>query len=360
MPPQKPSNSLPAFVNKGADPPCRLRSGKARDWPGSRATWLGATSAILLVLLNPGLKTAEAGNRPALTGSQAEQEASEEEFRLKAAVELVVLYATVLDRDQNLVTGLPQGAFQVLQDGKPQTITQFSNRDLPVAMGILVDSSASMVPKRAAVNAAALALVEASNPEDEVFILNFKDTAELAQDFTNDIEALARGLSEVRMWGGTAVLDAVLRGIEHLRQATRDKKVLLVITDGEDDSSKIQLDELLVRLRKSDVTVYTIGILSEESSRSRRNAEKMLKAIAKESGGAPYFPPTLAAVQSLATQIAHDIRNQYVLAYPVPAGTRPGFHSIQVKGSSKSSGKLTVRTRPGYFYGAVAAAPHLK
>ncbi len=312
--------------------------------------WLSAASLILMLLLLPG-RGAKAGNAPSRIASQAEQEASEDEFRLQADVELVVLYAAVLDRDQNLVTGLPREAFQVLQDGKPQTITQFSNRDLPVALGILVDSSASMVPKRAAVNAAARALIEASNPADEVFILNFKDTAELAQDFTSDIEALARGLSEVRMWGGTAVRDALHMGIEHLRTANQNKKVLLVITDGEDDSSKTRLEELLLRLRKSDVTVYTIGILSEESSRSRRNAEKTLRAIAKESGGASYFPQTLAAVQSLAARIAHDIRNQYVLAYPVPEGTGPGFHSTRVNVKSLPSRKLTARARPGYFYG---------
>ena len=279
-----------------------------------------------------------------------ERSAEGKEARFTAEVDLVALSAAVLDQNQQLVTGLPREAFQVLQDGKEQTITQFSNRDIPVSMGILVDSSASMVDKRAAVNAAALALVRASNPEDEVFILNFKDTPEVTQDYTNDIALLSQGLSDVRMWGGTAVLDAVRAGAEHALQGTRDKKVLLVITDGEDESSKLSLKELLGVLQKAEVTIYTIGILSRESSRSRRNAEKMLKAIANVSGGAAYFPNGLEEVEALASRIAHDIRNQYVLGYPVPVGTKPGFHSIRVQVKAPRRGKFTVRTRPGFFY----------
>ncbi|MBI1954856.1 MAG: VWA domain-containing protein [Acidobacteria bacterium] len=283
-----------------------------------------------------------------LPGAQSSPEGKD--VRFTAEVNLVALYAAVVDQNQQLVTGLPREAFQVFQDGKEQTITQFSNRDIPVSMGVLVDNSASMTDKRAAVNAAALALVRASNPEDEVFILNFKDTPEVTQDYTNDIALLAQGLSEVRMWGGTAVLDAVRAGVEHALRGTRDKKVLLAITDGEDESSKLSLKELWGVLQKAEVTIYTIGILSRESSRSRRNAEKMLQAIADVSGGAAYFPNGLEEVEALATRIAHDIRNQYVLGYPVPAGTKPGFHSIRVQVVARGRGKLSVRTRPGFFY----------
>ena len=268
----------------------------------------------------------------------------------RSEVELVVLNAAVFDQKQQLVTGLPREAFQLFQDGKPQPIHQFSSRDIPVSLGILVDSSASMTNKRSAVNAAALALVRASNPEDEVFILNFKDTVELAQDYTADITALEQALYDGRIWGGTAVLDAVHTGIGHLRKAQRDKKVLLAITDGEDDSSKMQLAQLLSTLRQEEVTVYAIGILSAEPSRQRKNAEKMLQAIAEVSGGVAYFPRSVQEVNDLAARIAHDIRNQYVLAFAVPAGTKPGFHAVKVQARGEKPGKLTVRTRSGYFY----------
>ncbi len=272
-------------------------------------------------------------------------------------VNLVVLHATVHDRNRRLVTGLPQEAFQVFQDGNEQRVTQFSNRDIPVSMGIVMDSSASMIDKRTSVNAAALQLVRASNPEDEVFILNFRDTPELAQDYTSDIDALERGLSGVRMWGGTALVDSLYLAVEHSRQASRDKNVLLAITDGEDDASSFELQDLLVRLQKADVTVYAIGILSQQRSRARRNAEKMLKAIAKVSGGEAYFPASLHQVAAIAGGIAREIRNQYVLAYPVPAGSKPGFRSIQIKARSAKRGKLTVRARPGYFYEPEPTSP---
>jgi VWFA-related protein len=261
--------------------------------------------------LPPGTGMAqEAGQQTTLPPPPPEEPPAGSEPLFKTQVDLVALYVAVLDRDQHLVTGLPRSAFQVFDQGKPQAITEFSNRDIPVSMGIVVDSSASMMDKRVLVNAAALALVRASNPEDEVFILNFKDEAELAQDYTNEIAALERGLSDVQMWGGTAVMDALQTGMEHSQKGTRNKKVLLVITDGEDDASKIQLDPLLALLQKSEVTVYSIGILSQEPTRKRRNAEKMLRAIAKVSGGASYFPGTVEQVEALATQIAHDIRNQ--------------------------------------------------
>ena len=281
--------------------------------------------------------------------SQA-QVSSAGDVLFRTQVDRVVLHAAVLDRNQRLITGLPQQAFQVFQDGKLQRLSGFSNHDIPVSMGLVVDSSASMTDKRASVNAAALALVRASNPEDEVFVIDFKDTVELAQDFTSDITVLERALSGVRMWGGTAFLDAVHRAVNHSRKATKGKKVLLVITDGEDDSSDIELNALLAVLQKAEMTVYAIGILSQEPSDKRKNAQKMLQEIARVSGGASYFPQSLEQVQALATKIAHDIRNQYVLEYAVPPGTRAGYRAVQVKAQSRLYSSLVVRTRPGYYY----------
>ena len=168
---------------------------------------------------------------------------------------------------------------------------------------------------------------------------------------------LEHGLADVRMWGGTAVMDAIRMAVDHLRKGTKEKKVLLVITDGEDDSSDIQQDALLNLLQKSDVTVYAIGLLSQEPTNARKNATKLLQAVAKVSGGASYFPSTVEEVEALATQVAHDIRNQYVLEFPVPSGTKVGPHSLRVNAESKSRGKLTVRTRPGYYYQPATASP---
>ena len=268
----------------------------------------------------------------------------------RTQVDRVVLHAAVPDRNQRLITGLPQQAFRVFQDGKLVPLSGFSNRDIPVSMGLVVDSSASMAVKRGAVNDAALALVRASHPEDEVFVVNFKDTPELTQDFTSDITALEHGLSDVRMWGGTALLDAVHMAVDHLRNATKGKKVLLIVSDGEDDSSDTTEKELIAALQKAEVTVYAIGLLSQEPSSKRDKARKTLEAITQVSGGALYLPRSIEEVEVLATKIAYDIRNQYVLEFAVPPGTRPGSHKLRVEARSAQLGKLTVRTRPGYVY----------
>jgi len=278
----------------------------------------------------------------------------------RAQVDRVVLYAAVFDRQKNLVTGLPQESFRVYQDGKLQQLSGFSNHDIPVSMGIAVDSSASMIEMRAAVNAAALALVRASNPADEVFVVDFKDTVELTQDFTNDIAALEQGLSEVRMWGGTAVRDAMKISFDHLRNGAKEKRVLVVITDGEDDSSDIGQDELIRQLRASDVTIYTIGLLSDIPSSKRRNAQRFLEEAAQVSGGASYFPGSVAAVEALAAKIAHDIRNQYILEFPVPLDNKPGYHPLRVEAVSQGGRKLNVRTRPGYIYEPSGEGPAVR
>lgn len=300
-------------------------------------------AGMLVAVLAAGFLSQSLAQAPAASGAGGEA-------LFRTQVDRVVLHAAVLDRNQRLVTGLPQQAFQVLQDGKPQRLTGFSNHDIPVSMGLVVDSSASMTDKRASVNAATLALIRASNPEDEMFLIDFKDTVELAQDYTSDVAVLERALSGVQMWGGTAFLDATHRAVNHLRKATKGKKVLLVITDGEDDSSSIELEQLLAVLQKAEVTVYSIGILSQEPTDRRKNAQKALQAIAKVSGGASFFPQSLEQVQALATKIAHDIRNQYVLEYAVPPGTRPGYRTLQIKAQAKPYGNLTVRARPGYYY----------
>jgi len=313
-------------------------------------------AAVLLAMTHGGISQSQVPAQPATPPpSGAGSETGAAVFRTQ--VDRVVLYASVFDRQQRLVTGLPQQAFRVYQDKKPQKLSGFSNQDIPVSMGIALDSSASILENRAAVNAAALALVRASHPADEVFLVDFKDTAELIQDFTNDISILERSLSGVRMWGGTAVMDAIHMAVDHLRKGAKEKKVLLVITDGEDDSSDIEQSALLALLQKSDVTVYAIGLLSQEPSDRRRNAQKLLQAVAKLSGGASYFPGSVEEVEALATQIAHDIRNQYILEFPVPAGTKPGYHALRVDAQQPARGKLTVRTRPGFLYQPSGSSP---
>src|ERR1051325_4750617 len=203
------------------------------------------TSAVAFLLLAVFAVQSGPGNAWGQTGAPIAQDESGSGVLFRAQVDRVVLYAAVFDAAQHLVTGLPREAFHVSQDGKPQQLSGFSNQDIPVSMGIVVDSSASMTDKRTAVNAAALALVRASHPADEVFVIDFKSNVSLNVDFTNDIGKLEHGLSSVQMWGGTAVRDAIKMAVDHLRQGAKEKKVLLVITDGEDDSSDIPEQGLL-------------------------------------------------------------------------------------------------------------------
>lgn len=268
----------------------------------------------------------------------------------RASIDLVTLNAAVFNSRRELVTGLPREAFKITQDGRPVALTEFTNREVPVSMGLVMDSSASMVDKRLKSVAGAVELMHGSNPQDEVFYVDFKDSVDVVQGFTNDYKKIENALNKTRLFGGTAVMDALKVALEQMKKARRDKKVIVLLTDGEDDSSDIELGPLLALLQKSDVTVYTIGLLSTEPNSKRRNAEKFLSEAAKVSGGVAYFPDNVEQVQLLGQTIAHDIRNQYVLGYQVPSGTMRGFHQIKVTAEQKDRGKLTVRTRTGYFY----------
>ena len=273
----------------------------------------------------------------------------------RASIDLVTLNVAVFDGKRRLVSGLGRDSFQVFQDGKPVKIAEFANRDVPVSLGLVIDSSASMIDKRLQSVAGAVELMRGSKPQDEVFFVDFKDTVDLVQDFTNDFAKVEGALNRIRLFGGTAVMDALRVGIDQMKKAHRDKKVIVLLTDGEDDSSEIELAPLLALLQKSDVTVYTIGLLSQETGGRRRNAEKFLSEAAKVTGGVAYFPRSVEQVQLLGQAIAHDIRNQYVLGYQVPAGTPRGFRAVKVAAASKPHGNLTARTRTGYFYDPNAA-----
>src|SRR5690349_18278948 len=248
----------------------------------------------------------------------------------RTSIDLVTLNAAVFNGKRELVSGLPREAFRIYQDGRPVPLHEFANRDVPVSMGLVMDSSASMVDKRLKSVAGAIELMRGSNPQDEVFYVDFKDTVDVVQGFTNDFIKIEDALYKVRLFGGTAVMDALKMALEQMKKARRDKKVIVLLTDGEDDSSEIELAPLLAMVQKSDVTVYTIGLLSTEPTSKRRNAERFLNEVAKVSGGVAYFPTNVEQVQLLGQTIAHDIRNQYVLAYQVPPNTPRGFRAIKV------------------------------
>jgi VWFA-related protein len=283
------------------------------------------------------------------------------EFTLKVDVNLVVLHASVLDRRGRQVNGLKAEDFRVYEDGVPQQLSVFSQADIPVTMGIIIDDSGSMRDKRSAVNAAAVAFVKTSNPQDEVFVVNFNDVYYLDTpgDFAGNIEELKAALDKTQARGGTALYDALHASLDHLKLGTRDKKVLLLISDGEDNASRYTFEELIRYAQKSEASIHVIGLLGEEEPGglfkvrrgSAKRAQKVLDKIVEVTGGASYYPRSLEEVEPTCVQIAHDIRNQYTLAY-YPTNTRKDgtFRSLRVEASDPhNKSRLSVRTRTGYY-----------
>jgi Ca-activated chloride channel family protein len=271
-------------------------------------------------------------------------------FVFKVESREVVLHATVVDDRNRLVTSLVKPDFTVFENGQPQQIRQFKLEDYPVAMGIVIDNSGSMRDKRDEVNKAALNLVRSSNPDDQVFVVNFSDEYFLDQDFTADVKKLQAALEHVESRGGTALYDAIVASADQLAKSPLQRKVLFVVTDGEDDASQENLEEAVHRLQQENgPVVYAIGLLGDDKN---RHAKRALETIADRTGGISFFPPTLGDVDQISTTIAHDIRNQYTISYqPTTPKTVGGFRTIHVDAHDRAYKKLTVRTRSGYYPG---------
>ncbi len=293
-------------------------------------------AAALLVLALP----AAAQNPPP---------ASDDVPIFRSETRLVVLHATVVDKNGNLVTTLPREAFRVFENGTQQTLRLFRREDIPVSMGIIVDNSGSMRPKRQKVESAALGLVKASNPQDEVFIVNFNDDAYLDVPFTNDIKKMEEGLTRIDSRGGTAMRDAISMSIDEMKaKAKKDKKIIFLVTDGNDNTSAITIERLIEKVRESEILVYTIALLNEEDRGEAKKARRALSALAGASGGMVYYPKDLVDVEKLALSVAHEIRNQYVLAYsPTNSVLDGSFRQIHV--TVDGPGRPIARTRNGYY-----------
>ena len=274
-------------------------------------------------------------------------------FVFKRQVEEVVLHATVVDSEGRLESHLDRGAFSIFEDGKPQAITSFRREDVPVAIGIVIDNSSSMRDKRQQVNQAVLNLVRASNPEDEVFVVNFSQNSYLDQDFTSNISLLERALNRTTMRGSTALYDAIVASAAHLKNNAKiEKKLLLVITDGQDNMSQKTLQDAVRYLSQKDgPAVYTIGLMGLGHQNQGREA---LQKLSDATGGCAFFPGSLSEVNDIASSLAHDIRRQYTIAYKPQAQQANGsYHPITVEARENGYGRLTVRTRRGYYTGEV-------
>jgi Ca-activated chloride channel family protein len=286
-----------------------------------------------------------------LPGPGPSQNGPLEQETIQVNVDLVDLHATVQSHNGMFASGLGKENFQVYEDGVLQQISSFSSEDLPVTVGLVVDNSGSMRPKVADVIAAAMAFARSSNPQDQMFVVHFNENVSFGLSantpFTDKQAELQVAMSRIRANGMTALYDAVAVALEHLKKGNRDKKVLIVISDGADNASKHNLSQLIAMVKQSDTIIYTMGLF-EEGDPDRNPG--VLKRLARATGGETFLPESLKEVAPICERIAHEIRNQYTIAY-VPTNRKQdgAFRVIQVKASAPGRGRLSVRTRAGYY-----------
>jgi len=284
----------------------------------------------------------------------------EPDYTFRSDVRLVLLDVSVKDKDGHPVPNLTRENFTILEDRRPQPITVFDHNDLPVTVGILVDESRSMSPKRAEVLTAAQTFITESNPHDQVFVLNFNDKVTpglppgvLFSDKLSDLHsALYRGFPE----GKTALRDAVVAGLRQLELGQRDKKTLVVISDGGDTASEHTRGQMLDNVVRSIATIYTIGLFDNDDP---DRDPGILRQIARISGGEAYFPPDASVMVPVCRKIAKEIRTRYTIGYlPRPSSKSSSSRHVQVNASAPGHAKLTVRARTSYRYDTAESAKH--
>ena len=309
----------------------------------ARASANRCLASLLLLIVLPRLA------RPQASAPLESRQGDEYTIRINA--DSVVLHATVQNHKGILVSGLGKDNFQVYEDGVLQQIDYFSHEDIPVTVGLVVDNSGSMGSKRSDVIAAALAFARSSNPQDQMFVVNFNEHVSFGlpdnTPFTDQVVELEVALSRIKADGETALYDGVAVALEHLKKGNRDKKVLIVVSDGGDNASKHNLGQVMAMAGQSDAIIYTLGLFDEDDPDKNPG---VLKQLAKVTGGEAFLPESLKEVVPICEQIAHDIRNQYTLAY-APANRKQdgAYRAIAVKAGSPGRGRLFVRTRAGYY-----------
>jgi Ca-activated chloride channel family protein len=321
------------------------------------AFFLAAISVLLVAGVSAQQQAPISPSQQPPAPSAPPQEASKDAYKIKSQVSLVVLHVSVLNDRSVFVPGLMEENFRVLEDKVEQKLSVFKQEDVPVSFGLVVDNSGSMRDKRPQVNAAAITFVKTSNPQDEGFVVNFNDDYYLdtEHDFTSDLTEMRTALERIDARGSTALYDAVIGSLDHLKKGTRDKKVLLVVTDGEDNASRHSLENVVEQAQRSNALIYAVGVFSDDdikhNHRAMKKARTALSDLANATGGLAFFPETADDTEAICTQIAHDIRNQYTVAYyPTNTAHDGTFRTVSVLVTPpRNAGKLTVRTRTGYY-----------
>jgi len=275
---------------------------------------------------------------------------------IKMDVQRVILYVTVREGKTGFVGDLTREDFVVKDDGKVQEIRQFSRDDVPVAVGLVIDNSQSMINKRDEVIAAAKAFVRASNPQDEMFVVHFNDDITFGlpkgQMFSSNHAELEKALDNMNLTGQTALYDAIQTAVDHLKKTNLTKKALFVISDGGDNRSSASMQEVVKAADLSGALFYAIAIYDPMDGDAKPG---VMRHLAKDTGGEAFFPKDLNEISSLCESIARDLRNQYMLVYAPPTRINDtAYHRVEVSVKDPKKRKLTVTARSGY-YGTEAA-----
>ncbi len=280
-------------------------------------------------------------------------------YTIGVNVDLVLMYASVFDKNGHFVAGLKGENFKLYEDGVEQKIESFAQDDVPVSIGILMDLSGSMRPKREQVDRAAEAFIRASNPQDEVFLVGFNDEVELLQDFTSDVDEITDSLDNTIVTGGTSLYDAIYLGIQKAHTGRMPKKAIVVISDGEDRDSYYQFAELLGKVQESEVQVFFVGFMDPipepgffgKWSKSAEEKERdNMERIAEETGGKAFFPDKLSDIHEIVSEIAVELRSQYSLGYFSSNANRDGtFRRVKIVLLGDNTAKNRIRYRRGYF-----------
>ena len=272
-------------------------------------------------------------------------------YKLNVNVDLTEVHVNVTDEKDRPVGNLKIDNFRIFEDRNQQRITVFKHEDIPVSLGLVVDNSRSIEPRKQRLDAAALSFVRKGNAEDETFIVQFDDTAQLNVDFTDSIPVLENGLAGMKPYGQTAIYDALILALDHMEQAKHTKKALLLITDGVDNSSKHPLSEVIEATKRARVAVYTVGLLSLSGG---QKAEESLVRISEASGGRAFFPNNVEEARTYMERVAHDLREQYTLGYfPTNIDRNGAWRSIRVDvvppAGLASTAKLNATYRHGSY-----------
>jgi VWFA-related protein len=306
------------------------------------------------------VRTQEAGEEPPAEpqGVQVPEPAPAppETVRFRGAADLVVLHVSVRDRRGRDVDGLPQSAFSVFEDGAPQPISVFTNDDVPVTVGLLIDSSVSMMPIREQVIAAATAFAEASHPQDDMFALAFNEVVRPAlpaeTPFTTNAGILRDALvGAIAARGRTALFDAVSVGLDYVVRGRYERRMLIIISDGGDNASRTTFDQAMAKTRASNAVIFSVAL---QDPFGPRGNPKIMHDLAEASGGEAYTPRNMNDVTEALRAIAHELRHSYTVGYAAPRPEARGYRHVRVAVRPLDGQRLTVRTRPGYEAGLSA------